>query len=58
MYLVIFTPAKIDKSNFAEILPFTACSDLFSVAYVNRLPTAKVNPAANSFSQVIPRAST
>ena len=27
-------PAKIDKPNFAEIMLFAACSDLFSVAYV------------------------
>ena len=26
-------PAKIDKPNFAEIMLFAACSDLFSVAY-------------------------
>jgi hypothetical protein len=25
-------PAKIDKPNYSEILSFTACSDLFSVA--------------------------
>ena len=28
-------PAKIDKPNFAEILPLAACLDLFSVASVN-----------------------
>ena len=30
-------PAKIDKPNFAEILPFAACSDIVSDA----LPTAR-----------------